>query len=156
MVDPAVVAKEIARLSGLDGFPRGKDQAGALVELRDALQRAESKDQAHRVVTDWLDSQTRCPKPADLRQRIAEIKTRGEKKAVCRRCDGNGSIVQYVLATYADNGYKIREKHVLDDFEHYLKVSEWLAERKETNRITLSEAIPCPLCVSRSSQEEAA
>ena len=43
------------------------------------------------------------------------MKTRGEKKAVCPRCDGNGSIVQYVLATYADNSFKIRDKQVLDD-----------------------------------------
>jgi hypothetical protein len=155
MIDPAVVAKEIARLSGLDGFPRGKDQAGALVELRDALQKAETRDQAHQVVTDWLDSQTRCPKPADIRLRLMEAKGRGEQRAKCGRCDGNGSIVQYILATYADNSFKIKHREVLRDFEHYIQVSEWLAERKETNRITLSGAVPCPACGANRAMEAA-
>jgi hypothetical protein len=149
LLDPAVVAKEVARLAGLDNYPRGKDAGPALVELRDTLQRAPSREAAHRIVSDWLESQTRCPKPSELRAKIAEIRTRGEERARCSYCDGNGAVVRYVLLTFEGNSYKITRKEVLQDFEHYIAVSSWLAEGKQegtARQMTNTEAIPCPRC----------
>lgn len=158
MVDAAVIAKEISRLSGLDGYPRGKEAGPALVELRDVLQKAPTRDAAHRIVSDWLESQTRCPKPSELRAKIAEIRSRGEERAHCSTCDGNGAVVRYVLLTFKGNSYKITWKEVLQDFEHYIAVSSWLAESKQegtARQMTNTEAIPCPRC-SVSRREEAA
>ena len=153
MVDPAVAAKEIARLSGLDGYPRGKEAGPALVELRDALSKAPVRETAHRVISEWLESQPRCPKPSEIRQRIAECRSRGEERAKCAMCDGNASIVRYTLLTFEGNSYIVSRKEVLKDFEHWLEVSNWLAENSANGlarQITNTEAVPCPRCsVSR-------
>lgn len=158
MVDPAIVNKEISRLAGLDGFPRGKDQMGAALELRDTLQKAPSREAAHRIVSEWLESQTRCPKPSELRAKIAEIRSREVTKNNCSTCDGNGAVTRYVLLTFEGNSYRVTRKEVLQDFEHYIAVSSWLADSKQegtARQMTNTEAIPCPKC-SVSRREEAA
>lgn len=158
MVDPAVVAREISRLVGLDGYPRGKDGEPAVFELREVLSKAPHRDAAHRIVSDWLESQTRCPKPSELRAKVAEIRSRGDERAHCSTCDGNGAVVRYVLLTFEGNSWKVTRKEVLHDFEHYIAVSSWLAESKQegtARQMTNTEAIPCPRC-SVSRREEAA
>jgi hypothetical protein len=86
---------ELARLSVTDEF-RFLDDV-ALGELRDALaSRADSVDEAHAVVTHWIERNRKCMAVVDIIETLAEI--RAGKPALpkygrCSICGGTGYIV---------------------------------------------------------------
>ena len=86
MTDKDFAKKQLERLSQLDGYPHGHTEA--LRELLAALQVPETNQQCEKLVSDWVQNETGCPRPAEIR-RLAYSITEPRGKA-CELCGGVG------------------------------------------------------------------
>jgi hypothetical protein len=92
MISKNLAEMEIRRLSGLDFFPRVQD---AVNELVAAIREADDELQAHKAITEFTQSESQCPKPADIARVLHSLRQR-EKKASwlegksCPHCSGSG------------------------------------------------------------------
>lgn len=93
MITEKEAAKQLARMAGMNFFPRGDgpEDRAALLELRNAMQTADTPEIAKSVTDDWLGMRTERPTPADLRAMIFE---RNAPKVIadpqCATCGGTG------------------------------------------------------------------
>src|ERR1700678_11476 len=108
MISPTEAAAQLERLSGLDFYPRAKDQDAAVKELRLAAQSAETAGILRQVVDDWVSTQRECPKPADLRRLIWErnestnsATPEKPEKWDCMRCHDSGLYGGILAGRYA-------------------------------------------------------
>lgn len=89
--DKKFCEKQIARFSGLAGWPEGRE---ARNELVCALQSFETQGQAERFVSDWLSMQSFCPKPAEIRIAARAENERNNTAWLdakkCQNCSGSG------------------------------------------------------------------
>lgn len=85
--------EEIQRLSGLPKFP---EVPKAQHEMRRALRRVSETDQAfiHRLISDVIDTDERCPTPAELIRRAGELRQQSGPRSLgdpdCEVCQGSG------------------------------------------------------------------
>jgi hypothetical protein len=108
MISDIEAAKQIERLSQLDYFPREKNQAAALKELRLAVESANTVEIAALVIADIMAYQTETPKPAALRAAIWEMNEKLKSapppiatsapsaSSHCGRCQGFGYFGGYI------------------------------------------------------------
>lgn len=93
MITEKEASKQLARMAGMNFFPRSAspEDAAALLELRQAMQTADTPEIAKTVTDDWLANNTQRPTPADLRTLIFE---KNAPKLIanpdCRQCSGTG------------------------------------------------------------------
>jgi hypothetical protein len=107
---------QLQRMSGLDFFPKGKDQAAALRELRLALEEAATVEIVRAVVDDVMAYATEAPKPAHLRRAIYDSNNRTEKTVRdCDLCGGSGNEIIYELVTHFGHSFAIRKREVMPD-----------------------------------------
>lgn len=94
MINRDTAKKQVARLAGLENYPRWSDEA--LRELVVAMQSAASEDEAIAVVTDWVNHNGVCPKPADLRKLFFDLKDAEDKpeRPYCRKCSNSGFVME--------------------------------------------------------------
>lgn len=101
MIDKTVAKKQVMRLGGLRDFP--KDNSEVLRDLIEAVQEAESDQQAGECISsfvDFADDQTRCPLAPMLRRwfydhQEADKNEAQQRTAGCSKCNGTGmEIVQ--------------------------------------------------------------
>lgn len=108
MITKETVTLQIARLMGLNYFPKGNKEAEQ--DLVSALCAASDDAIAMHVVNEWVAGERDCPKPADLRKLIWEEneKRKPEQTAEETRARGNCSQCR---------GYGIRESIHVDNLE---------------------------------------
>lgn len=143
MIDDAITAKQIARMGGLDFFP--KDPA-AIRELKSAASVARTPAILEQVVTDWICEQRECAKPADLRRLIhsanGEIKTASQG---CPDCDGAGWQTHWYA--FDDKTHPSqRQKPVRlcrEQEATYDRAQRIAVERGFENRTVSTQATPC-------------
>ena len=82
-LDKTFCTNEIAKLSGLDFWPKEREGKLALVT---ALQHFDTNQKAQKFISDWLTYQTQCPKPAEIRE--AAYREQGDRPHGCTRCAG--------------------------------------------------------------------
>jgi|SRR5579885_2473400 len=78
MVDGRIVADLMERLGGLDYYPR--DNQMAQRDLRDAIRAAATDAIALSIVNDWIQYESKSPKPAELRRLILEENEKRERE----------------------------------------------------------------------------
>ena len=114
MITAKEASDQVERMSGLDFFPRGKDQSPALKELRLALQSAANARIAEQAVTDILGYCTESPKPAQLRSVIWELNEKLAKRVSdCTICGGSGSETVWVLITYRGRSLTVERSEIM-------------------------------------------
>jgi hypothetical protein len=92
MISHEYATSQIQRLSGLDYFPRTTE---AVNELVAALKEAADEIQAYAAITEFTQSESQCPKPADIARVLHSLKSRQEKASWlegkrCPHCSGSG------------------------------------------------------------------
>lgn len=143
MIPEKEAAEQLARLSILNWFPK-KDRE-AQRQLRLAAEHAHTESVLAAVVTDWLASQTDCPKPADLRRLIYEKQGDADsRKAKCKLCMGSCFVTGWFLVTYKADGWSIKSSDKLQDFdvEQARDLGEKLIAAK-ANQAVLTAAVAC-------------
>src|SRR5690348_8147898 len=93
MVSKPYAAEQIARLAGLEDFPKGYKEA--IAELVIALQGAKSDHHAKEIIDTWMQPPPKkCPTPADLRMAVYAEDHEEYKlpAATCERCGGTGFV----------------------------------------------------------------
>ena len=125
MIDKAIAARQLERLTGLNFFPK---EAPAKRELLLAMQCAIAEDIAAQVVTDWLSESTECPKPAELRRNInTHQEQMRQHQRHCSVCGGTGYLTRYYLATYHGMSWgQLRGVQRIAGYEEALAVTETL------------------------------
>lgn len=82
---------QIARLAGLDRFPRG--EAKAIGELVDALMSAPSDHAAKEYVSDWIRRNRETPKPTEIREHFFSRELEEPaRRAYCQKCSNTGYV----------------------------------------------------------------
>ncbi len=147
MISATEAAREIERFTGLDFWPRGEENKPARKELRLAAEVAESCEILKAVVDGWVQSQTQCPKPAELRRLIYDKNSeRKELLSRCRFCGGSGCITVWLLVTYKGNSLVVDKSQRIDvhSQEEANAFMAKLAEASTTvNQTVLTAAEPC-------------
>lgn len=117
MISPSQAIAQLERMSGMDFFPRGKDQVAALKELRSAIESAATAEIAEAAVTAIVHDQEECPKPAQLRRAIGELNAKRleAKTKHCPLCDGSGQETVWLLVTYVGHGLMVRHTEIAQD-----------------------------------------
>jgi hypothetical protein len=110
MLSHSFAAAQIARMTGLRGFPTAP---AAVEELIVAIQHAWSEDDARKVVDDWLVEVSWTPTPADLRRLLF----RSVASQPCEACDGTGWRVQEYLGDYSTDGITLLRAQLLHPAE---------------------------------------
>lgn len=82
MIRMDMAMSEARRMAGLDFFPSAYLEAVA--EIAKALATAKSETELTAFVDDWLRRQTRCPKPAEIREALRHDAPLAEP---CGRCE---------------------------------------------------------------------
>jgi hypothetical protein len=145
MITEKEAGDQLARLSGLDYFPKKADRY-ALRELRLAAEVATTEAVLDVVITDWLHSNSKAPSPADLRRLIFdrnEAIDRDERKGKCKDCGGSYFVTGWFLISYDDCRRRIKGEFLPDyDFEKALAFGKKLAESK-VNQEILTAGMPC-------------
>ena len=97
MVAKTYAASQVARLAGLEDFPKGYKEA--IAELVIALEGAKSDQHAKEIIDVWMQPPPKkCPTPADIRMAVyAEDHEEysipwEEPKGLCGRCQGYGNV----------------------------------------------------------------
>jgi hypothetical protein len=117
MISSNQAMEQLERMSGMDYFPRGKDQAGALKELRSAVEAAATVQIAEAAVSAMVHYAVECPKPAQLRRAIWEMNEQLEKKVKdCPLCHGSGQQTVWILTTYNGRSYTVKKQEILAGF----------------------------------------
>lgn len=117
MISPKEAIDQLERMSGLDFFPKGRDQTAALKELRLALETARTVEIAESAVTDILACCTEAPKPSQLRKAVWEKNEQLKRKIKeCPICGGSGQETVYLLITYHGPSFAVLRQEVLPDF----------------------------------------
>jgi hypothetical protein len=130
-------AKHIERLSGMDFYPHSDKPA--LRELRVAGESAHSSLVLAKVIDNWLESETRCPKPAELRRLIHESHSRFVQSK-CEICSNSGWVTVWKLITYYPGTFNIKHCETLpQDFEASVNLRAKLGKDQDV----LSAAKPC-------------
>lgn len=133
--------QQLRRLSALAYFP---SDPVALEELGRAAETA-GTPAAQDAIGEWLNTQSRCPSPAELRAAVLAARDRSAApKDKCAGCDGNGWVTVYRLVTYWDNTFRVRRSESLDhmSFEQVEAAKVTLGR----NQTILGAAKPCPAC----------
>lgn len=137
MITGVEASKHIERLSGLDFYPHSDKPA--LRELRMAGESAYTPAILAKVVDSWLESETKCPKPAELRRLVHEYQS-AQIKSKCRVCDNSGWVTVWKLVTYWPGTYKIRTCEAFpNDYEASIELRAKLGKDQDV----LSAAKPC-------------
>jgi hypothetical protein len=92
MISHDYAKAQVARLSGLDYYPRNPEAFGELVT---ALKEATDEIQAYAAISEFTQSENQCPKPADIARVLHSLKQREEKASWlegkrCPHCSGSG------------------------------------------------------------------
>ena len=147
MIDESFAREQVARLSGLDQFPKA---SAAIKELMLALQAAKTKAIAEQVISTVLEVSTsdnpRCPLPADIRRLVWERNEAEGTKPRCPRCGGTGWGIVYELITYAGKSLHVHKKERLPDIhndEEAFALQRQIDAAGVENQIVLSAARRC-------------
>jgi hypothetical protein len=118
MISPKEALAQLERMSGLDFFPKGRDQTAALKELRLALESAHSVTIAEAAVSDIIGYCTESPKPAQLRRAVWELNEQIKTKTQhCSLCGGSGQETAWILVTYVGHGLLVRRKEIMPNMD---------------------------------------
>ena len=97
MVSKPYAAEQIARLAGLEDFPKGYKEA--IAEMVIALQGAKSDHHAKEIIDSWMQPPARkCPTPPEIRiavyaEDMEEYSLpKWEAPQLCPRCQGYGNV----------------------------------------------------------------
>ena len=131
---------QIARMQGLDGFPRNPE---SLAELVIAMEISETEEQARLVGSDILREFTRCPKPAEIRRAINAL-NEGQwepRQNQCPDCGGTQFVISWWLVTYS--GRRGLTKPISKERLSGEEAAETLRKLIKDNQDVLSAARPC-------------
>lgn len=127
MISPKEALAQLERMSGLDFFPKGREQTAALKELRLALESAHSVRIAEAAVSDIIGYCTEAPKPAQLRRAIWEQNQKMETEIVgavqsrarehCSLCGGSGQETVWIKVTYVGHSFIVRHKEIIPNID---------------------------------------
>lgn len=92
MINEAYARTQIMRLSRLQYFPAGEDEAALRSDLVNELRRAATNEAAKEIVYDWLVEATVAPTVSELRGIVSR---RLSPKAIgCEKCKMTGWILR--------------------------------------------------------------
>ena len=147
MLDHIEVMHQIERFAGLDRYPKGAAAGQAVSELVKAAKVAQTMGIIVLCADNWLETQTVCPKPADLRAAIYELKAKfGPKKPKCIDCSGNGFVVVYFLVRYAGKSFTpVKSKRLgrLNTEQALAAFAQADMFEPEAELISAAETCPC-------------
>lgn len=125
MIDAKYAGEQVARFTGLDFFPQ---ESAARKELVKAAQTAMSEEILFAAVSDWMESSSKCPKPAEIRAFISSrnFETQ-ERRTKCQRCGGSGAVTIWRLVTYRGNSYVSVRQENLQQVTNQAQANEFTA-----------------------------
>jgi len=104
MITEKLAKAQIARLSGMMGFPR--ENPPAIRELMGALMVCQQDSVAIGIIDDILESFQRCPAPADLRRTAYDRQERNEgPKRRCSICGGGGFTTVFQIVRWKGQSF---------------------------------------------------